>query len=292
MPESAIELPDVLPLGDIQVSEDFRYQTYEQNNSIVEKKRYEFKKGAVNRIVRVSGVTNNGDRVTFDKGTDYQLSADSEEIVWQSNRTPDAGTIFTVVYDIESVMGRYVDAHEEEIDSVRNDIDDVISAKFVDEAAGDELDNLGSLFGEVGRRRGKSDNDYRIYLKSLVQSLQSRGTTNQIVDAISAATLIDKADISIREDFQSVSYEVVISPKTKHRTSTVEDIAEIADPSGVNLDKIRYNVPEDTMFSDDNAVINPSNTASDSAGFDDSVSTSISTVLQWNTNSWDNNVWG
>lgn len=173
----------------------------------------------------------------------YDVTFPTSVLQWQTdgNNLPQASSIFYVTYRAESVISRYLDAHEDELDDVEGALQEVINNKFVDSASGEALDELGKLFGPtIGKRRGRSDQQYRIYLKSIVQSFVSRGTVNGIKLAISAATEVPLDDIVINEDFEDVEYEVQVQASTPVTVELLEEVAEIADPSGVDQVRTRF----------------------------------------------------
>jgi len=173
----------------------------------------------------------------------YEVTFPSSVLQWQTDgeNLPQANSLFYVTYRADSIISRYLDAHEDELDDVEDALQEVINNKFVDSASGDGLDELGKLFGPtIGKRRGRSDAQYRIYLKSVVQSFVSRGTVNGIKLAISAATEVPLEDIVINEDFEQVQYEVQVQAATPVTVELLEEVAEIADPSGVDQVRTRF----------------------------------------------------
>jgi len=173
----------------------------------------------------------------------YEVTFPSSVLQWQTDgeNLPQANSLFYVTYRADSIISRYLDAHEDELDDVEDALQEVINNKFLDSASGDGLDELGKLFGPtIGKRRGRSDAQYRIYLKSVVQSFVSRGTVNGIKLAISAATEVPLEDIVINEDFEQVQYEVQVQAATPVTVELLEEVAEIADPSGVDQVRTRF----------------------------------------------------
>lgn len=180
----------------------------------------------------------------------YDVTFPSSVLQWQTNaeNLPQADSIFYVTYRADSIISRYIDAHEEELNNVDEALQEVINNKFIDTASGEALDELGKLFGPtIGKRRGRSDEQYRIYLKSIVQSFVSRGTVNGIKLAISAATEVPLDDIQINEDFDKVQYEIQLQAATPVTVKLLEEVAEIADPSGVDQARTRFVTDPDEM---------------------------------------------
>lgn len=240
-------LPSIFPQEEVKVKEEqHRYNVFEGQNGELEEKEYVLKKAPIDEIVKVTGISE--DKVTeFEKGTDYELGSDKEKIIWQDDPAtrPDAGTLFYVTYYSESILSRYLEASEEELESVNEDIEKILSSKFVDKAEGDELDRLGELFGTLGKRNERTDTQYRIYLKSVVQSFISRGTQNGIKTAVSAATDVPVDDITINENFKENEYELVVIPNNPVSAQVIQNVADIADPSGINQIRTRFTPEED-----------------------------------------------
>ena len=244
-------IPTIIPLDEVRVEDEaIRYETYQEDFGVSEKKRYTLNKAPIKTIEDVTGI-HDGAGITFEKGTDYKLSTDSTEIVWLDEDRPDAGTEFEVTYRSDSVMGRFIEQFESELSTVEDEMASVEESKFIDNATGSELDELGKIFGVLGKRRERTDTQYRIYLKSVVQSFISRGTKNDIKTALSAATDVPIADIEIQEKFDTNEYEVNILAATPITGSVVEEVAQIADPSGVNLLRTRFKIPAEVTEIDD-----------------------------------------
>lgn len=201
----------------------------------------------------IEGGDSPDENVTF--FVSYETTFDESLIRWQqdADHIPQGNSTFYVTYRADSLIGRYVNSGEEELDKVEKTLQQSIKNKFIDQAEGDKLDEIGKLFGStIGKRRGREDPDYRTYLKSVVQSFTSRGTVNGIKLAISAATGIPIDDIAINEDFQRNEYDVTITPQTPVTGSLIEEIAEVADPSGVRLGATRFKLlDEATGIADD-----------------------------------------
>ena len=256
-------LPDIFPQEEIIVEdEEHRFTVNEGGDfeSTLEQTEYTLDKAPIVSIEEVKG-THDGFTIVFEEGSDYELSADDERIVWlDDGRHPDPGTIFRVTYRSESIIGRYIDAHAEELDEVRSTIEQIQDNKAIDRASGSDLDEIGALFGRLGRRLGRDDTQYRIYLKSVVQSFVSRGRPDDIKRAIAAATDVPESDIEIRENFEEVQYEVVIRAATPVTGSLVEEVSEIADPSGVSQARTRFTIPDDVVGVDDSFAIGETET--------------------------------
>lgn len=260
-----ISLPQIFPVGEIKVEdEEHRFTTYQDNfGDVLEQTEYRLEKAPIQSVVTVEGI-HDDIPVIFTQGEDYTLSQTNSDIIWlDGGRHPDPGTTFEVTYRSESVISRYIGAHEDEFRDLEDDIEEIRRAKFIDYAEGEELDRIGQIFGRLGQRLGKNDDSrepiddeaYRVYLKSIVQSFVSRGTQNDMRKAIAAANGIDIERVQLIEDFQGNDYEVVISTGTPLRSSLIEEIADIADPSGIGQTGTTFTVPPDTATSSDSVSL-------------------------------------
>ena len=162
----------------------------------------------------------------------------------------------------DSVLRRYVAAHNQEHDNFANRLEEIVQSRQIDNAQGEELDRIGAAFGILGKRRGRSDQEYRIYLKSLVQSFRGRGTVPGIISAVAAGLNIEENKVAVEEDFQNLEYTIKLYNWTNHRGSTVEELSELADASVAKLKQTEYKVDTDEM------------------GVDDAVSASVSTRVE------------
>lgn len=157
-----------------------------------------------------------------------------------------------------SVFARTINSHEAVLRREDSGLDYIRQSRQIDEAAGSDLNNIGSKFGQLGKRRGRSDSEYRTYLKGLVQSFNGRGTVPGLKFAIAAAVNTDTENIVIDEDFTNNEYEVRIEDTSAGFISgVVNEISELADPSGVELasapivtlegDEVRVSATESTV---------------------------------------------
>jgi len=213
---------------------------------------YELNKAPVESILRVTG-TSNGQSTIFVAEADFTLSSDGNLLVWEDEpaNEPDPGSVFFVNYTTDSIISRYLDASEEQFDIVIEDVETALSSKFIDTSSGLDLDQIGKLFGPIiGRRAGRSDGEYRVYLKAVVRSFVSRGTVPGIRAAISSATIADAEDVSVIEffDVNEFSVSVALDSSTPFDNaitgSVIEDAARLSSPSGVRLRRVSF-APKD-----------------------------------------------
>jgi hypothetical protein len=163
----------------------------------------------------------------------------------------------------DGVMQDYVEAHDLEFETLNRDLDKITTAKQVDTATGDDLDNVGAIFGKLGERRGRTDSDYRTYLKGVVQSFNGRGSVSGLKFAVAAAIGTDTDNIIIDEDFSSLEYDIQVdNVNASFISSAINDLADLSDPSVVELDEAIIIVDGDTVIIDEQ----PSTVTADSTG--------------------------
>lgn len=203
---------------------------------------------------------------------------------------------YVIPRDPASVIKRYIDAHDDEIETFEDKLDEVMDSHQIDNATGDELDEIGKIFGRLGKREGRDDQDYRIYLKTIVQAFNGRGTVPGIISAVAAGLGEPEESIEVTEDYQNLEYDIIIKDWPSHKGSTVEELADLADASVAQLNRTVYKVDEDEtgisdsleitegqvvgdeMVADDAAFVNDNLiTAADTFGLDDSVAVSPDT---------------
>lgn len=236
----AKRLPDIIPTDLIDVTDErHRFQYIDENNTAA-KTVYTLDSGPFRSIHDIEA-TVNGDRITIPASayeTRQIQSTDGDDAVAfiDSDYYPDPGTDFSVTYRIIPVIKRYVSPFNTEIETVGTKTEAVIRSHQIDNASGTDLDLLGGYFGRIGQRSGRSDNDYEVLLRSIVQSFGARGTKPGVKFAIATAVGAEPENIIITEDFQKVGYTVEIEETNlDFVTTAITDIAELADPSGVEL---------------------------------------------------------
>ena len=266
-------LPSILPTDDILVEDEaHRYVSQERpDGSVFTQQRYQLNKAPIDEVQKVEGEVN-GSTYEFKSGQDYEL--DEREFIDFSvgGQSPDTDTNFYVTYVSRSILDRYIEGHEEEIETVADKRQESIDSRFVDRATGTELEEIGSLFGSLGERRGRDDNEYRLYLKSLVQSFSGRGRKEDLKFAVASAFGSGAASFRIEENFEEVEYTIEVDDWPPHKVGTLVELLELADPSGVELRKISYNVDEERMEVGDtiNATVS-TRIETDELGSDDNV---------------------
>jgi hypothetical protein len=180
---------------------------------------------------------------------------------------------YVIPRDPASVIKRYIDAHDDEIETFEDKLDEVMDSHQIDNATGDELDEIGKIFGRLGKREGRDDQDYRIYLKTIVQAFNGRGTVPGIISAVAAGLGEPEENIEVTEDYQNLEYDIIIKDWPSHKGSTVEELADLADASVAQLNKTIYKIEEDeTGISDTINTTVSTKVAAEDISIDDAVS--------------------
>jgi len=176
---------------------------------------------------------------------------------------------YVIPRDPASVIKRYIDAHDDEIETFEDKLDEVMDSHQIDNATGDELDEIGKIFGRLGKRESRDDQDYRIYLKTIVQAFNGRGTVPGIISAVAAGLGEPEDNIEVTEDYQNLEYDIIIKDWPSHKGSTVEELADLADASVARLNRTVYKIDEDETGISDNLEISEGQVISDDVGADD-----------------------
>lgn len=137
-------------------------------------------------------------------------------------------------YDTATDFYEWVEAHQDELDNLTDQVTQVLLSLQIAHAEGQSLDLIGREFGIIGRRRGRQDDVYRQFLISLIPSIRGRGTVPGVERAIGAGLLVGRDAVKLIEDFQDTSYQVELTDWTPHRTGIVREMAQLADPSSVD----------------------------------------------------------
>jgi len=148
----------------------------------------------------------------------------------------------------DSRLAAVVEAVQAEFDDFKSATEDVQDSLFVNTADGGSLDQIGADFGLIGRRRGRDDTAYRQFLRSVVPAFDGRGTERDVEVAVGAGVARAPRFVDLRQDFSNREYEVELFDWAAHRTGTVHDLADLADPVAVDrVDPVH-------LFSDEVAV--------------------------------------
>lgn len=136
----------------------------------------------------------------------------------------------------DSRLATIIEALQAEFDEFKSDTDTVQESLFINTADGGSLDQIGADFGLIGLRRGRDDTAYRQFLRSLVPVFDGRGTERDVEIAVGAGVARAPRFVDLREDFDNLEYEVELFDWRAHRSGTVHDLADLADP--VSVDRV------------------------------------------------------
>lgn len=231
-------LPEYVPDGTIAVSEEHEFRTDGDGNI---QTQYTLNKAPFERIESVEAVV---DGFTTDLSVESDISianTDStpgpDSVVFTNSAVyPDIGTTFSVDYRVDPVITRYVSPFDTDISNVGSDIDEAIAGKYIDTAPGDSLDQIGAAYGDIGRRRRRSDAEYRSFLRSIVRAFNANGTVQDVKFAVAAALRGDPDDVTIEEDFEQNGFSVYVdAADSEVVTTSLDDLIQLASPTGVEL---------------------------------------------------------
>lgn len=138
------------------------------------------------------------------------------------------------IFQDGSRLATIVDAIDDELQELQNDTGDVQDSLFVNTADGQSLDLIGDDFGLIGQRRGRDDEAFRQFLRSIVPAFDGRGTERDVEVAVGAGVATDPDEIDLIQDFANREYQVELFEWSAHQTSTVHELADLADPVAVD----------------------------------------------------------
>jgi hypothetical protein len=231
------QLPPAIPDSEFYTTDTIAVPE-DANPDSVDDQVYQLSKTPFEAIVSVVA-TIEGSRSTI-TGSGFQpvdtTSLDGNDSVEITAGFVDPGTDISVTYRTEPIIVRYLDAYDADIETVGGVYDEVIDAQSVQTASGQQLDLLGSNFGDLGRRATRTDREYAVFLRSLVPSFRATGTKGDIKFAVSSATGIDRENIEIDEFTDEQKFEVVL--KSEEVILAPEDLGTIIErtsPAGIEL---------------------------------------------------------
>lgn len=223
--------------------EEHQFRVVErQDNSTITQTTYTLDKAPFKHIEQVVA-TVNGRSVELAQGTDFVVidedgDGQPDTIDFDvGGLTPDDNSYFTVTYRGEPVLGRYASAYDYVLSNETQRLEYVLDSFQVDNATGNDLDQIGALFGRIGKRRDRDDDEYRELLQSIVESFGGRGTVDGMEFALAAGLGVDKSDVTIVEDFSTNTYYVQVANYDETTTSRrIKRLADLVDPSGIDYD--------------------------------------------------------
>lgn len=257
-------LPDFFPINTVKETDTFTYETYQTTDGFVGTDNFTLSKAPIDRVVSVETKVDESS-ATLEGGVDYRVSNDNNRIEFiDGGKKPDPDATITVEYIADSVMGRILDSIEGETEEIESNIEFARKQKNIETASGDSLDRIGKLFGAIGNRVRRDDEDYRQYLKGLGKAYDSQGTKSSVGDA--AAVVVSSPENNITREsidfkeyfnrenhdvdyfegiFDNEEYSVKINEFTEHSVSQLSTVLEVTDPSGVRFVGPIYNAADD-----------------------------------------------
>lgn len=257
-------LPDILPASEeVRTTDTFEYTVYETETEPVAEDTFTLSKAPVIRVETVTATVNN-QSTKLTEGEDYIVSEDTYISILDTSKDIDPNTTISVEYVAESILSRFIETIEEQASAREENIDKAIASKFIDSANGNSLDEIGKLFGELGQRGNRDDEKYREYLSSIAEVYNGRGTKGSVAKAVAAVVSsdtnrIDPDSISYVEFFDENEYKIEFEKFEPHNLSLLYNVAEIADPSGINFIGPRYNTGSDSPIFTEGPKVDPSN---------------------------------
>ncbi len=231
-------LPDYVPKSDIKIDAT---QEFEYRSSSTPKTVYKIEDGPVKRIDELVAIVSGSSR-EFIVGEEIELrdttgDAQYDSVAFiDSDVLPDEDTEFEATYVAEPVISRYVSSFDDDIDILGDLIDDSIDSKYLESAEGRELDRIGSQYGAIGRRLGRKDDEYRSFLRSIVETFDATGTKSGIRFVTGAVLEIDPDLVEIKEDFDSQEFSVRVEhPESQVQTTSLNALIDLSSPPGVGI---------------------------------------------------------
>nr|ADE29199.1 hypothetical protein [uncultured virus] len=206
--------------------------------------------------------------------------------------------------DADKNIVKYTDAFTNELNEFGNDITSVQESRFIDQASSKELDQLANQYGILGSRDGRTDDEYRQYLKSLVPIFRFQGTVPGIRAAVAAGLDLNDGlnggtqDLFVKEHFEDdpptdeehLEYTLIFENWTKHNGQTVEELAELSDSSMSRLRQPQYNIGKDTTTVSDNVTIEEAINIPNPTSVTDTIIIDNNRVV-WNSGNWNSMHW-
>jgi hypothetical protein len=135
-----------------------------------------------------------------------------------------------------SVIRRFIDSFGIAYDGYDAASRYVRNSRFLTEAQGSDLNRVGAIYGSLGQRGDRTRTEYRDYIGGIVDSFNARGTLSGVEFAVASAVNTTTDNVIITEDFVNNEYEIEISDiDTNFASATVNELAELAEPSGIEL---------------------------------------------------------
>ena len=140
----------------------------------------------------------------------------------------------------DSYFQRWIAGHQAFLDRLDQEILAVIASTQVGNAVGVDLDNVGAIFGAIGKRRGRGDAAYEDYLEGIVRAYEGSGTRGGLKFVVANIILAPEDTIGIVEHFSDLEYTVRLSRWESHTVGSIWRLTDISDPSLVKMRDLIY----------------------------------------------------
>lgn len=232
------ELPVYTPDSAIRVAETMEFVGDDVDGEFEPQTVYGVQKSPFERLHSVTAIHNGIER-ELDVGSDV-VATDETDGQYRSieflDTYPDRGTEFTVEYVAEPIILRFVETFDEDIFDVGSVADEIQRTRGFENASGQRLDLLGSMFGDIGRRLGRDDTEYRSYLLSVATAFSATGTLDDIKFVAAGALGISQDEVTVTEDTERVGFEVKANNVDDAVfVQSVNELLEEASAAGVEL---------------------------------------------------------
>ena len=109
----------------------------------------------------------------------------------------------------------------------------VVDARNIDSATGHRLDGIGQIVNV--KRKGRADEEYRIWIRAELSILKSRGTSNDLINVLQLLLGMPSPDIQLDEYFPKAVYLRARNTRIPSGADTVADLLRRAAPAATKL---------------------------------------------------------
>lgn len=145
--------------------------------------------------------------MSFEEKTNYVDQALGRQ-VWQWKGNPNTDAV--------------IEINADRIQKIEVVLNQIINGRNLDDAVGIQLDLIGSTYGEAGERGGRTDDEYRAYLRILPAQLRQAGQHEVLVQALVNLT----GAIRIETTYYF--------PRAMLLCAVVPDVSAITNPAQIN----------------------------------------------------------
>ena len=177
---------------------------------------------------------------------------------------PEAKAVFLEQFKDKANLYAMVASYVAQVQEIESVFYDILTARALDTAEGDRLDQWGSVVGQA--RNGRDDDTYRLWIKGQIRANLSSGTTADLLTIVRLLVPEAAARVTYSEQYPA-SYLIEIADALGIDVAQLAQILAPAGPAGVGGSLLYANVADELAFSfapgDDEA------SALENAGFED-----------------------